>query len=105
MIHYFNCNYSLDILNGKSKMLRTGSVVREGQTFGAAFFENISVSGECKFIVTEIWLAAFFRTHPVCPRNNNLIGGDSRNSEGSIRHCKFKTMTTDIVEALYLPFR
>ncbi|KAH0819489.1 hypothetical protein GEV33_003302 [Tenebrio molitor] len=32
----------LDILNGKSKMLRTGSVVREGQTFGAAFFENIS---------------------------------------------------------------
>jgi hypothetical protein len=50
MIHYFNCNYSLDILNGKSKMLRTGSVVREGQSFGAAFFENISVSGECKFI-------------------------------------------------------
>jgi hypothetical protein len=45
MILYFNCNYSLDILNGKSKMLRTGSVVREGQSFGAAFFDNISVSG------------------------------------------------------------
>jgi hypothetical protein len=26
-------------------MLRTGSVVREGQSVGAAFFENISVSG------------------------------------------------------------
>jgi hypothetical protein len=49
MIHYFNCSYSLDILNGKSKMLRTGSVVREG-SFGAAFSENISVNGECKFI-------------------------------------------------------
>jgi hypothetical protein len=36
-----NWNYSLDILNGKSKMLRTGSVVREGQSFGAAIFENI----------------------------------------------------------------
>jgi hypothetical protein len=31
-------------------MLGTGSVVREGQSFGAAFFENILVSGECKFI-------------------------------------------------------
>jgi hypothetical protein len=31
-------------------MLGTGSVARKGQSFGDAFFENILVSGECKFV-------------------------------------------------------
>jgi hypothetical protein len=43
----------LDILNWQKQDVAhwsTGLVLRKGQSFGAAFFENILVSGEYKFI-------------------------------------------------------
>jgi hypothetical protein len=37
-------------LESLCSLLRTGSVVREGESLSAASIENISVSGECKFM-------------------------------------------------------
>jgi hypothetical protein len=44
-------------------MLRTGSVVRKEQSFGAAFFENILVSGECKFIEISVKICCTLMTY------------------------------------------
>jgi hypothetical protein len=42
--------YNADTLSWQKQMLCTGSVVREGESLSVASFENISVSGGCKFI-------------------------------------------------------
>jgi hypothetical protein len=53
----------------------------------------------------KVYLINFNSNLMIIITNIRTKGVVHETRKGSIRHCKFKTMTNDIVDALYFPFR